>query len=203
LQDRSADKSAIDNLQSKMILLFASSVPSVAKVAIRQSAIVQVRSDAMKRVLFALFALSLFASAQTSPQPKAKAPAKLSGQQLLLRADRAFARDTAAKRLEGWMDYMAEDAVLFSDKPLVGKDAIRTFYQPAFARPAFILSWQPTRAEMFRSGNMGYTTGRYELQAEDGKGNKVVRHGSYLTVWKKQTDGSWKVMADGGDPDAH
>ena len=102
----------------------------------------------MKRALLALLALTLFATAQTSskPQPKAKAPAKQSGQQLLLQADRAFARDTAAIRLEGWMAYMADDAVLFSDKPVVGKDAIRAFYQPAFANPAFILSWQATRA---------------------------------------------------------
>lgn len=157
----------------------------------------------MKRVLLALFALSLFATAQTSPHPKAKAPAKLSGQQLLLQADRAFARDTAAKRLEGWMEYMAEDAILFSDKPVVGKDAIRAFYQNAFANPDFVLTWQSTHAEMFPSGDTGYTTGRYELQAKDEKGSKVVRHGSYLTVWKKQADGSWKVIADGGAPDAH
>jgi ketosteroid isomerase-like protein len=157
----------------------------------------------MKRVLVALFALTLFAAAQTSPRPKAKAPAKLSGQQLLLQADRAFARDTVAKRLEGWMAYMAEDAILFSDKPVVGTEAIRAFYQPAFADPDFILSWQATRAEMFRSGDTGYTTGRYELHAKDGKGDKVVRHGSYLTVWKKQSDGSWKVIADGGAPDVH
>ena len=159
----------------------------------------------MKRVLLALLALTLFATAQTSskPQPKAKAPAKVSGQQLLLKADRAFARETAVKRLEGWMAYMADDAVLFSDKPVVGADAIRAFYQPAFSDPAFRLSWQPTRAEMFRSGDTGYTTGRYELHAKDGKGNQVVRHGSYLTVWKKQSDGTWKVIADGGAPDVH
>ena len=159
----------------------------------------------MKRVLFALLALTVFATAQTTskPQPKTKALAKLSGQQLLLQADRAFAKDTAAKRLEGWMPYMAEDAVLFSDKPVVGKDAIRAFYQSAFADPDFILTWQPTHVEMFRSGDTGYTTGRYELHAKDGKGNKVVRHGSYLTVWKKQSDGSWKVIADGGAPDVH
>ena len=159
----------------------------------------------MKRVLFALLALTLFATGQTSskPQPKAKAPAEASGQQLLLKADRDFSRDTVKDRLDGWMAHMAEDAVLFSDKPVVGADAIRAFYEPAFADPAFALSWQPTRAEMFRSGDTGYTTGRYELHAKDGKGNPVVRHGSYLTVWKKQSDGSWKVIADGGAPDVH
>jgi ketosteroid isomerase-like protein len=159
----------------------------------------------MRRVLLALLALTLFATAQTSskPQPKTNAPAKLPGQEILLQADRDFSRDTVAKRLEGWMAYMAEDAVLFSDKPVIGADAIRAFYQPAFANPDFILSWQATHAEMFPSGDTGYTTGRYELQAKDGKGNKVVRHGSYLTVWKKQSDGTWKVIADGGAPDTH
>ena len=77
-----------------MILLFASSVPSVAKIVVRQSAMVQVRSDAMKRVLLVLLALTLFSTPPTSskPQPKAKTPAKVSGQQLLLQADRAFAQ---------------------------------------------------------------------------------------------------------------
>ena len=151
----------------------------------------------MKRVLVLLLLIATMASAQTtrkSPPP---------GEQLLLDADRSFYRETAKRRLDGWMDYMADDAVLFSAKPVVGKDAIRAFYEPAFADPDFSLSWQLTRAEMFPSGDTGYSTGRYELHAKDAKGDKVVRHGSYLTVWKKQQDGSWKVVADGGAPDAH
>ncbi len=102
------------------------------------------------------------------------------------------------------MESMADDAVLFSAKPvLVGKDAIRAFYQAVFSNPEFLLSWQPTRAEMFPSGDTGYTTGRYELHTKDVKGGLVVRRGSYLTVWRKQQDGSWKVLADGGAPDSH
>lgn len=155
----------------------------------------------MKRILVLLLFVASFSPAQTAPQ--SKAPSRPSGRQLLLAADHAFSQDTAKRRLDGWMAFMADDAVLFSVKPIVGKDAIRAFYQPAFADADFSLSWQPSRAEMFPSGDTGYTTGRYELHAKDAKGNKVVRHGSYLTVWKKQPDGSWKVIADGGAPDAH
>jgi ketosteroid isomerase-like protein len=151
----------------------------------------------MKHALALLLVISALATAQTTPKPQP------TGEQLLLSADRAFNDDTAQRRLEGWMANMADDAVLFSAKPIVGKDAIRAFYQPAFADADFSLSWQPTRAEMFPAGDTGYTTGRYELHAKDAKGNKVVHHGSYLTVWKKQPDGSWKVIADGGAPDAH
>ena len=152
----------------------------------------------MKHALALLLLLSTLAAAQTAPKPEAN-----SGEPLLA-ADRAFNDDTAKRRLDGWMDAFSDNAVLFAAKPpIVGKDAIRAFYQPNFTDPDFALSWQPTRAEMFPSGDMGYTTGRYELHAKDAKGNKVVRHGSYLTVWKKQPDGSWKVVADGGAADPH
>jgi ketosteroid isomerase-like protein len=142
----------------------------------------------------------LFATAAGAQTPKPPA----NSEQPLFAADRAFNADTAKRRLDGWMAAFADNAVLFAAKPpVVGKDAIRAFYQPNFADPDFSLSWQPTRAEMFPSGDMGYTTGRYELHAKDAKGNKVVRHGSYLTVWRKQPDGSWKVIADGGAADPH
>ena len=28
----------------------------------------------------------------------------------------------------------------------------------------------------------------------------VVRHGKYVTIWKKQADGSWKFVVDIGNP---
>ncbi len=149
----------------------------------------------------ALLLLTAASFAQTVSAPKAAAPP--SPEQVLLKADRDFAQATAQRRLEGWMEYMAEDAVLFSGtgKPVVGKEAIRESRAPAFANRDFQLQWQPTHAEMFASGDMGYTVGRYELHGRSAKGEPVVRHGSYLTVWKKQPDGSWKVVADGGSAD--
>jgi ketosteroid isomerase-like protein len=150
--------------------------------------------------IFALVLLAGVSFAQTVPPPK-PADTPQSPEQLLLKADRDFNQAVAQRRLEGWMEYMADNAVLFSAKPVVGKAAIRDFETPAFADPEFQLQWQPTHAEMFPSGDMGYTTGRYELHGKTAKGERVVRHGSYLTVWKKQADGSWKVVADGGAPD--
>jgi len=31
---------------------------------------------------------------------------------------------------------------------------------------------------------------------DDPDGNQVVDHGKYLTIWKKSSDGTWKVSAD-------
>lgn len=110
-------------------------------------------------------------------------------------ADRQFAKDTAARRLEGWMDSFADDAVIIAaGKTVEGKQAIREFYTPIFADPEFTLTWAPTRVETSTEGTLGYTYGNYEMK----KGN-VVRRGMYVTVWRK-VDGKWKVALDLGSP---
>ena len=117
-------------------------------------------------------------------------------------ADRAFNQATQAKRLEGWMAYMAENVVLFGvNPPVVGKDAVRTFHEGTFKDPNTTLTWEPTRGEVQPSGQVGYTSGRWTMRGKNAKGEAIERHGSYLTVWEKQKDGSWKVIADGGSPD--
>ena len=56
------------------------------------------------------------------------------------------------------------------------------------------LSWEPLRAEIAASQDLGYTFGRYALR----DGETVKAYGVYVTVWKKQPDGSWKFVLDGG-----
>ncbi len=120
---------------------------------------------------------------------------------VLMQADRDFAKATAAKRLEGWMSFMAPNAVLLHAEPLVGLEQIRAGMAKDFNAPGFQLTWEPTKAEFVGNGPVGYTIGRYEAKftADDGKPH--TSHGSYMTTWRKQRDGSWKVVADIGSPD--
>lgn len=120
---------------------------------------------------------------------------------VLLQADRDFNTATSQKRLDGWMQFMADDAVLGHEKPVIGKAAIRTAMQDVFANPASTLTWAPEKAELFKAGGLGYTSGRWQSLRVTEKGEKRTAHGSYLTVWKKQPDGSWKVIYDTGSPD--
>jgi ketosteroid isomerase-like protein len=51
---------------------------------------------------------------------------------------------------------------------------------------------------------MGTTWGRWTFSAKDEKGQPVTLTGSYLTVWQKQADGSWKYthdMSQNDEPD--
>ena len=60
------------------------------------------------------------------------------------------------------------------------------------------LAWTPITSRMGPTGNVGFTIGQFT--AIDRKSAAAVLHGSYITIWKQQTDGSWKVVIDSGRP---
>ena len=120
---------------------------------------------------------------------------------ILMQTDRDFAKATAAKRLDGWMAFMAPNAVLLRAEPLVGLELIKAGMAKDFNDPSFELTWDPTKAEFVGNGPVGYTIGRYEAKFTGDDGKPHIAHGSYMTTWRKQQDGSWKVAADIGSAD--
>jgi ketosteroid isomerase-like protein len=135
-------------------------------------------------------------TAQDQPAPRKIAQNRPRGVEMEVRdADLQFAKDTAARRIDGWMDAFADDAVVIAAGQTVeGKKAIREFFTPLFANKDYTLTWSPTRVETSTEGTLGYTYGNYEQRL-----GANVRHGMYLTVWRK-VDGKWKVALDMGSP---
>jgi ketosteroid isomerase-like protein len=79
----------------------------------------------------------------------------------------------------------------------VGKDAIRKMMTDFVSDPNLSLKFQASRAEVSKSGDMGFTQGSYTLTATDPNTKQVIHdHGSYVTTYSKQSDGSWKAVAD-------
>lgn len=119
----------------------------------------------------------------------------------VMQADLDFCAATKERRLDGWMSFFAEDATGFpvGQKMIRGKDKLREFYGRMFADPNLVIDWKPVLAEAAASGDLGMTIGEAEFRTKDKEGKPVSRPGKYLTVWKKQKDGSWKVIADLGN----
>jgi len=109
-------------------------------------------------------------------------------------ADRAFFQDTRKKGLEGWLGWFAEDAVVVRPNgPLaVGSEAIREHYggQASFPPKGFL--WEPSQATISSAGDFGWTIGNWGSDAS----GAAVWSGKYLTVWRKEPDGTWKVVTD-------
>jgi uncharacterized protein (TIGR02246 family) len=105
----------------------------------------------------------------------------------------------ATKDADKISSYYADDAVLMvpGEDAMHGKDAIHAGYKQMVADPAMSLKFHADRVEVAKSGEMAYSAGKYELTATDSATHKVINdHGSYVTTYRKQADGSWKAVAD-------
>jgi ketosteroid isomerase-like protein len=95
-----------------------------------------------------------------------------------------------------FMAFIADDGILFRPRAVKGKQWMTEHpVPPSDKRP--VLSWYPTVADIARAGDMGYTTGPWEYKS-DIHDAKPVAFGNFLTVWKRQADGSWKFAIDLG-----
>lgn len=122
---------------------------------------------------------------------------------VLLDADRVFSRATAQRRADGWVEYFAEDGAMIRPAgTITGRPAIREAMTKAFADSAFSISWEPQQADVGATGELGYTLGRYVTRSRNADGRPRVVTGRYLTVWRRQPDGSWRVVQDIGVQDA-
>jgi ketosteroid isomerase-like protein len=104
-------------------------------------------------------------------------------------AERAFAADAAVMGVgPSFLKHSTADAIV------IGSGGVERAHE-AFAGPPPpgqqpLLAWWPLWAGIAQSGDLGFTTGPVERGG--------VRQGHYFTVWKKQADGGWKWIYDGG-----
>jgi ketosteroid isomerase-like protein len=89
------------------------------------------------------------------------------------------------------MQVFADDGVAFAPGPVNGKKLWSTETDPP------ILTWRPIFATISRSGDLGYTTGPWELRKAKDDPNPAA-FGHYNTLWRKDPDGVWKVVVDVG-----
>jgi ketosteroid isomerase-like protein len=67
--------------------------------------------------------------------------------------------------------------------------------------PNLKLSWAPLFVDVSDDGTLAYDYGRYESRLAGADGREVVRGGFFLTIWKRQPDGTWRYVMDHGAPD--
>jgi len=114
------------------------------------------------------------------------------GKMLLYDLEARFARDVAERGGTAFAEWFAEDGVALGNgvAPLVGRVAIAK--SANWSPKNYQLTWTPTDAAMGPSGDVGYTWGHFEGHSKDANGNPVTISGRYITIWRKQPDGSWR-----------
>lgn len=119
----------------------------------------------------------------------------------IMEADKAFAALCSEKGMQqAFVNFATDDVIKLQSgqETILGKAALIEYFKndPEAAKLKF--SWEPLKGEL--SGDLGYTFGKCKIVLPpDSAGYSKVIHLNYLTVWKKQKDGSWKYQADAGN----
>jgi ketosteroid isomerase-like protein len=122
------------------------------------------------------------------------------GASALIKIEHEFMQAAADHGSQGYMSYYAEDAVEVPNGHAFLKGKAEIAKTMGFLdSPDNQLTWSPVGGDVAASGDLGYTYGTYEFTSKDKDGKPTVSHGKYTTIWKKQKDGSWKVVLDMGN----
>lgn len=119
--------------------------------------------------------------------------------QELLDVDRQFDADTTRNGVEGWVTHFAPDGIMMpaASEMVVGQPAVREFISKVFSTPGFAMRWEPVEGGV--SGELGYTYGVSKTTRRGADGKPQVAYGKYVTIWRKQRDGTWQIAVDIGN----
>ena len=110
----------------------------------------------------------------------------------LVEAERGFARTSVLTGTkDAFLSVLTDDSILFRPHAVPGKKW--TSENPA---PPAQLSWEPEFADIAAAGDLGYTTGPWEVRRTPQ--DQPAGFGHYVTLWRKQPDGTWKLALDIG-----
>jgi uncharacterized protein (TIGR02246 family) len=111
--------------------------------------------------------------------------------------DAQWAKAAAARDVDGSVSYYSDDASLLGPNAPIASDkaGIRAAWASLLG-PDTSLSWQASKVEVSRSGDLAYVQGVYQMTSKDARGKTTADNGKFVEVWKKQADGKWKTVAD-------
>lgn len=116
--------------------------------------------------------------------------------QVLIDADIAFSDYSVIYGYQqAFIEFAGDNVVLLKPNrmPLVGKQSLIESYKGK-SDSSLVLSWKPAKAIIAESGELGFTYGFWTFVAKND-----TSHGTYLSVWKKNSAGQWKYIADTGN----
>ncbi len=117
--------------------------------------------------------------------------ATTSAEEQLRARDAAWLHAIASRSLEDTLPFYDAEAttagsVMF---PAQGLPAFRAAWAKVFANPSFALSWTTEQISFLDSGSLACATGTWRTPGAEA-------NGPYLALWRRQTDGQWKVLID-------
>ncbi len=116
--------------------------------------------------------------------------------QAMVETERAFAQAATQKGIrDSFLDYFAADSIAFTPAPISATARLRERPSRAFSEAA--LRWEPRTGDVAASGDLGWLTGPSTF-TDHTVANPHPQPGNYLSIWRRQADGEWRVYIDQG-----
>lgn len=142
-----------------------------------------------RHLLTSLPALPLLGCASASPKSELDAATSVRDAEA---AERAFARTMADRDLAAFADWIAEDAIFLNGRaPLVGREAIVSFWARFFDAGPAPFAWEPDQVVAIEDGSLAWSEGPVTASG----GGVTLR---FHSVWRREPDGRWRVVFDQG-----
>lgn len=109
-----------------------------------------------------------------------------------------FSLAAEARDAERFASFIDADARFVGNSVLHGTEAIVEAWQVFLSADGPSIKWRPQFVEVLEDGTLALTRGPYRVIAIDESGNRSESWGTFNSVWRKQDDGSWKVVFDAG-----
>jgi ketosteroid isomerase-like protein len=123
---------------------------------------------------------------------------------LVRKTDADWVKAAQSRKADDWVAFYSDDAVVLppNDKTASGKESIHKLIADMFAMPNVAITWEPTKVEVAKSGDIAYLYGTYQMTWNDASGKQLSDHGKMVEIWKKQPDGiAWKCILDSWNSD--
>jgi ketosteroid isomerase-like protein len=119
-------------------------------------------------------------------------------EQKLMETSRAWSRAAQGGDVDATLAYWSDDAVVIQPGQEVarGRESQRRMIEGMKKLPGFRISWEPLEARISDGGDMGYLIERNTVTMNGPDGRPVTQHYRAVTIWRKQSDGSWKNVVD-------
>ncbi len=145
----------------------------------------------------ALFSACLTTAALAGTQPdKAKLKAEVAAME-----DAFCAMAKTQGLLAAFQHFAAPDVAFIDTDPRKWRGPAAVLERIGPDQPGLSLTWSATFTDVSDDGTLGYNYGRYESKLTKPDGTVSVHTGWFLTIWKRQPDGSWRYVMDNGAAD--
>jgi len=111
----------------------------------------------------------------------------------------AFSQSVEHQDFDAFSSFIDADARFVGASVTRGREEITKGWSVFFAANAPDFKWRPQIVEVIENGTLALSRGPYRLIVVDAEGNTVEHWGTFNSIWRKQIDGSWKVVFDAGN----